>query len=110
MRNYSDKLVPQIERLIERCDPGEKDRVEFELMFAFGQTNPNMPPGFHALLVMTMPSPIIGQSHLSLTQFTPVGVSDEALERFVREAIENLRAERSKALDDVNAKVNGSPG
>lgn len=94
----SDQLAPRIQKLIERLALQEGDRVSWELTVQVGQPAPNQPPGVYAVLIMVMPSPVLGQHHVSGTQFVALNVSDEALEGFVRQGVEALRSARSDAL------------
>jgi len=94
----TDQLAPRIQRNVERLGLQAGHKLSWELLVNFGQPTPGQAPNFYGLLILTEPSPILGQNLMSLTQFVIFGVTDEALEGFVRQGLANLEAERAKAL------------
>lgn len=104
IRNYSDKLVPVIERAVERFDHDAKDRVTFELMFGVQPTEQGV-PAFTAMLVLIMPSAVIGQAHMNMASFLPVGMTDDKLAELVREGIEQLRSARTQSIAQPNGSL-----
>jgi hypothetical protein len=88
-------LAGVVEATLDRIALG--DDVRFEVILAFG-TSPQGQVSFNALIVLTLPSPILGQHHVSFAQIAAIGVSDEQIEQTVIGVLETARRQQSDAL------------
>lgn len=102
IRNYSDEVVPMVERALERYDHQGRDSIRFEVMFGVGASGPGTPLAFQAVLLVTMPSPIVGNTIFDVQQVPALHITADQVDAMVQGACERLRAERTRQLAPGN--------
>ena len=94
MQSITEKLRDQIRAVMERHN-AEGEGIIWEVVMDVAPT-PNGPMPV-VLLFTSIPSAIIGQTHMRMTQL-PFALDDDAVDPVVFRVIEDLRGDRSGSL------------